>query len=328
MNTGSLIVMLAAFASGAFAQNLAPDLAPLAAKYKSETAALDAQRAAALKQAQQPYIAALDSAEKNATTAGNVAAVAAIATERGGLGKELLAPSPPAGLPKELQAPRKTCLDAIARARAADAPRRQTLDAAYLRALAGLSAKAAKDPDLAKQIETEKQNLLAAAPAATSIEGGRTNAKNAVVNGSFDVVDAQGHPGGWITPEGFTVVRDGANNVLHGMAKAPGYVAVTQDIVLPARAKSVTLRGRVRGKFVGRDPAQNHYGACIAAVFIDKQDQGTNNWLMLDGGRDPKWTKLTVTQPVPNNMKALQVVLVLKYVVGEFDYDDIEVEFR
>ena len=187
-----------------------------------------------------------------------------------------------------MQIPRKAYLDASARIRAVNAPRRQALDAAFLRALTNLSAKGAANPELAKQLEAERQKLLASAP---GTGGSKPSAKSAVINGTFDVADAAGRPGGWAISEGFKVVRDGTNNVLHASAKEPGYVAITQDILLPPRAKNVTLSGRVRGKFVARDPNQSHFGAFVAAVYLDAQEQTTKNWLMLDGGTDAKWKK-------------------------------------
>jgi hypothetical protein len=41
-----------------------------------------------------------------------------------------------------------------------------------------------------------------------------------------------------------------------------------------------------------------------------------------------EWKTVTSTTRIPDDMKILQVALTLKYVSGEFDFDDIEVEFR
>ena len=57
------------------AQSLAPELEPLAAKYRADMAAFNAQKAVAMTRAQQPYVLALDGAEKAATSAGTVGAV-------------------------------------------------------------------------------------------------------------------------------------------------------------------------------------------------------------------------------------------------------------
>jgi hypothetical protein len=327
MKTASCALLLVVIAGCACAQILAPELAPLAAKYKVDLATLDAQRANAVAQAQTPYVAALAAAEKTATTAGKVAAVSAIAAERAALTSGLMSPGLPADLPKELQVPRKTYLDAVARIRTAEAPRRQAIDAAYLRALTSLGDKAAKNPELAKQLAGEKQKLLASTPGTS---GRKTNSKNVVVNGTFDVADAQGHPAGWTLSEAYKVVRDGTNNVLHASTKVPAYLALTQDILIPSKARNVTLSGRVRGNIVARDAAksQGPPGVFVAAVYLDKNQQTTNNWLMLDGGADSGWKKVSSTTKIPDDMKVLQVSLVLKMVAGDIDYDDIEVEFR
>jgi hypothetical protein len=69
----------------------------------------------------------------------------------------------PEGLSKALQAPRKACLDAMARVGADLERRRKTINAAYLQALASLQAKAAGNRGLAEQITAEKEKLLAGA---------------------------------------------------------------------------------------------------------------------------------------------------------------------
>jgi hypothetical protein len=321
------ILCLVAMSGSVAAQALAPELAPLATKYKADIATLETQRAAAIAQLYKPYAAALVTAEKSATTAGNVAGVSVIATERAALASGLMSPGFPPGLPKELQNPRKAYLEGVARIRTAEAPRRQALDAAYLRALTDLNARAAKNPELAKQLEAERQKLLASAPTTSA---GKSNSKNVIINGTFDAADPSGKPGGWSTAEGFKVQKDGANNVLHASFKAPVYAAASQDITLPARARSVTLRGRVRGKILARDAvnSQGPPGVFVAAVYLDKSEQATKNWLMLDGGSDAEWKNVSSTTKIPDDMKVLEVSLVLKNVSGEFDFDNIEVEFR
>jgi hypothetical protein len=327
MKTALCSMWLMALSSSLGAQALAPELAPLAAKYKTDLATLETQRTNAVTQAQKPYLAALDTAEKNATKAGNVAGVSTIGQERAAIGKGLMAPGVPPGLPKELQGPRRTYLDAIERIRTAEAPRRQALDGAYLRALTGLAAKAAKESELAKQIDVEKQKLLASAPAAPPK---KANSKNVIVNGTFDTVDASGNPSGWIMSEGYKVQRDGTNNVLHASGKVPGWASMSQDVLIPTKARTVTVSGRVRGTVTGRDAAKSQGvpGLFIACNFLDQNEAGTKDWIMLDGGSDKEWKNVTFTQKIPDDMKILRVGLNLKYVSGEFDFDDIEVEFR
>ena len=153
------------FATMLHAQDLAPELAPLAAKYKAALAALDAQKAATLARVQQTYGIALDAAEKTATTAGSIEAIAAITKEREALKSGPLAPAWPENLPKALQAARKAFLDGAARVSADETPRRKAVDADYLRALASLQPKAAGKPELAAQIAAEKEKVLGMVPA-------------------------------------------------------------------------------------------------------------------------------------------------------------------
>jgi hypothetical protein len=325
-----LYLLFAVAANCACAQTLAPELAPIATKYKADVAMLEAQRLAAIAQSQNAYTATLGTAERSATTAGKVDLLAAIANERASVTGGLMPPAFPPGLPKELQVPRKTYLDALARIRAADAPRRQAIDAAYLRALATLDAKGAKNPELAKQLESERKAVIASTQAGAG--GSKSNAKSAVVNGTFDLADEDGRAKAWVKKDGdaFRVAREGTNGVLHASAKVPGYSQVCQDILLPPKARSVTLSGRIRGKLTARTPDKPGFGAKILAVFLDAQEQGTSNWVPFDGsgGTDVEWKTVKAAGKIPDGMKGIRVLLELNNVAGEFDFDDIEVEFR
>jgi hypothetical protein len=142
------------------AQDLAPELAPLAAKSKAALVALDAQKAAAVGRVAQTYKAALDAAENAETTAGRVAAVAAITAERGAVEKNEVTTEFPVNLPKSLQTPRKNYLDGLARVVADFGPRQQRVNADYLRDLRALQTRTGNNPVLAEQIANEKQKVL------------------------------------------------------------------------------------------------------------------------------------------------------------------------
>src|SRR5690348_6658698 len=68
-----------------FAQELAPELAPIQKRYRADVAELDSQKEAVQSGAGQTYAAALDAAEKAVSKAGNVKGVAAIVKERSAL---------------------------------------------------------------------------------------------------------------------------------------------------------------------------------------------------------------------------------------------------
>ena len=167
----TLLALAIAIATTLHAQELAPELAPLVAKHKADIAALDAQKDAAIARVQQTYLAALDGAERTATTAGKLEVFAAITKEREALQSGLMAPALPEGLPKILQSARKAYLDGTARVTAYVQPRQKAIDADYLRTLAGLQARASGKPELATQIDAEKKNLLASVAGSAGLVG-------------------------------------------------------------------------------------------------------------------------------------------------------------
>src|SRR6476661_4206070 len=125
MKTALCVLLLSVAPGFAWSQTPASEMAAHAAKYKADLTELETQRTAAVTQAQNAYAAALAGAERTATTSGNIAAVSMIANERAAIKSGLMPPAFPPGLPKELQVPRKTYLDANNRIRLAEIPRRQ-----------------------------------------------------------------------------------------------------------------------------------------------------------------------------------------------------------
>ena len=152
------------------AQDLAPELAPLAAKYKADTAALGAQKEAAITRVALVYSAALDSAEKTETTAGHLPALTAITLERGDLKKNEVKPELPSDLPKGLHSVRKAYLDDLARVVADFAQRQQRIAADDIRVLSSLQTRAGSNAALAKQIMEEKERVLQSATAGSAAE--------------------------------------------------------------------------------------------------------------------------------------------------------------
>ena len=334
MKTLLVVALAIAFVVPLHAQDLAPELAPLVAKHKADLAALDAQKAAAIARAQQPYLAALDSAEKTATTAGALEVVATITKEREALKTGLMAPALPEGLPKTLQPARKSCLDATARVSADAGPRQRAIDAEYLRALAALQPKAAANAELAKQIAAEKESLLANASSATGDKKpAAVNSRNVVVNGTFDAADADGRPRGWTFygpgAEGLMkVVREGSNSFLQMVITgAPLSVGVDQHIPVPPRAKAITLRARIRGKATDHHANDPNWGGNVLGRFFNADGKELGGPMVI-GGREAGWKSLAKNEPIPTGAKEVVVACTGWWVSGIFDFDEVEVEFR
>ena len=151
----------------AVAQELLPELQPIAGKYKTDSAALESQKTVAMSRAKQVYDSALDAAEKSATAAGQVPVVTAVTKERDALKSDQMSPTAPRELPRALVPQRKAYEDAFVRITADFEQRQQRADADYLRALSGLQARAGTNPELAKQLATEKASLLQRGPSVT-----------------------------------------------------------------------------------------------------------------------------------------------------------------
>jgi hypothetical protein len=280
------------------------------------------------------YGAALDGAEKAAAGAGNLDAVAAITKEHGALVNGGLSPAFPAGLPKSLQTARKAYLDSVIRASSDVAPRQKAVNADYIRALVALQAKAAGNAELANQIAAEKQKVLSGVvPASTAKTTPTGSAKNVALNGTFDVADADGAPGSWTTPrtEGvtFKLVKEGGKSMLRVTTTSePKRSFLTQEIPVPAGARTFTLGGKVRGKWTANKTDDDNWGANINAQFVGADGRGFGPHTVNVGGKDAGWKALSKTGAVQDGATVLKVYVGMQAVAGTFDFDDIEVEFR
>ena len=177
-----------AFVATLHAQDLAAELAPLVAKYNADTAALNAQKEAAITRVMLVYSAALDAAEKTETTAGHLSALTAITQERGALKNNGVKPELPRDFTKGLHTARKTYLDDLARVVADFAQRQQRIAAEDIRVLSALQTRVGSNAVLAKQIAEEKERVLqtAATASAAEFERGLVGTKW-VWDGSFPV---------------------------------------------------------------------------------------------------------------------------------------------
>ena len=154
----SLLVLLCC--SLVHAEDLAPELAPLAQTQKLQSNTLAEQKQQAIAAAQKAYLNTLNAADQTATSAGNVATLTAIAKDRqlvtkGGMGETF-----PSDLPKTLGPARKAYLRELERIDTTIGARQKQLNADYLRSLATLQGKAAANPKLAEQIASEKIRVL------------------------------------------------------------------------------------------------------------------------------------------------------------------------
>jgi hypothetical protein len=145
---------------GMFAQDFLPELDTASKAHKADSALLAQQKTASLESAKKPYLDAIQEADRVATTSGNLTVVREVAKERETVIKGQISDTPPANLPKALAVARKAYIRNSEKILADIGTRQKTLDTTYLKFLATLQQRAAKNSKLEGQIIVEKERLL------------------------------------------------------------------------------------------------------------------------------------------------------------------------
>ncbi len=329
--------------SGLAQQDLLPELAGEAGKYKAKVAELERLRGAAVAQAARPYVSALDGIEKAATARGEVAVVAAAVKEREAARAGALEESLSDALPKaRLQSARKALQAALKRVAKESAGRRKQADAEYLRALAALQAKAASNPELAQQVAAEKAALLAGAAGAASAEAGggaekgkAPRGKNVVVNGDFEKVGEDGKPEGWFVNGGVIWEKENENVFVRFPMKhiiydgTERFRSVRQSVNCPENAKVVSLSARLRTENCSVSPSKKKPNVPSAVIsFKGKDGKIVSYTSVYWDGRNNVWRTLQRDEAVPKDTAEIQVEVLDGHCSGQIDFDDIEVTFR
>ncbi len=365
----TLFLILFAIGGIAWAQTstpppLAPELAPIAAKHKSDFAAVETQKKTALARAQHDYVTALDFADKAAGSAGDLKGVVAIGKERDlAKAKPDLALSFPADLPAALRPSRKVYLDAIASANADAQKREDQIDSDYLRTLTMLDSHAAANPSLGPQIAAEKAEIIrrataappgTAAAAANVAPAPAANGKPAatpepvlaakLMNGNFEEVDASGLPTGWkldgsldkggVLPDGVSIKAIKENGISFLRMTFDGRFhdcGIAQEIAVPNRARTATFKVWYRGKVAGQlNPAQ--WPGCGVRFYNEK---GQRN---ITPGGYYVWAEKMMHQAsfktfekkvaIPDGAIKAELYLINWNCNGVFDFEHAELTFK
>lgn len=328
----SMLWMILVMATMIHAQELLPELAGPAAKHKAADEVLDKQKQEAITGATKPYLSALDVIEKTATAKGEIELVAAVVKEREAAVAGTLDPELPTALPKaKLQSSRKALLTKIEQLNNDFAKRKKQSDADYLRFLATLQTKAASNPELAKQLATEKAALLAGS---TENGNGETTAKvprgkNIVVNGNFEKI-VVGKAEGWLYANTAAVETENKNTFIrlkNPPADKDGAVPsqyAFQPIVLPSSTESVTLSARCRATLA---PGSKGKPAAFV-IFYDKN--GKEIHFVYGNLPEYKGSWKTIEQIglVPKDAVKAGMALTNDKCSGLIDFDDVEVTFK
>ena len=324
------------------AQELLPEVAGPAAKYKAAVEAVGKQKAEAVSKAAQSYVSALDGIEKSATAKGDVDLIAAVVKEREAAVAGTLEEELPATLPKaRLYGTRKALQKNVEKIGEDFARKGKQADAEYLRALAGLQAKAAPGSDLAKQVAAEKAAVLAGGAGAGNGGNGEakgkkvSRGKNVVVNGDFEKVDADGKLEGWACPMNLLLAKERENTFIRfeeTTVKSDGAVSsrdVSQNIEIPKGAKTVTVSARLRTSGCSKCPVKKE--PRVPSVVIIFRNQGKNVtdyvpacWREKNGD----WETIQKEFSISKDTTDASVRVLNGRCSGQIDFDDVEVTFK
>ena len=324
------------------AQDLPPELAESAAKYKAATEALEKQRLAAAAQAAQPYVATLDGIGKAATAKGDVKTAEAATKEREAALAGALPAELPAGLPAlRLQGTRKALLMKLEPITSDFGKRKKRLDGEYLGFLDALKQKADPESALAKRIAAEKETLLAdekgsaGKPGDEKKEAKVSRGKNVVVNGDFEKADADGKPEGWkidwgwkdrvslVTEKGNSFIR--FDEIVDNKDGSSSLHMFTQNIEFPRKAERATVSARLRTENVVCPNKEN-----FPSVMVTFCDQANKKrccpafW----GGKNGSWKTIQADVSIPVGVVSAEIAVMNGYCPGRMDFDDIEVSFK
>lgn len=358
------VVVILILGASAWAQSLDPELAPIAAKHKTDLAMVETQKVTALARARQDYLAALDFADKGATSAGDLKATIAIGKERDLVkAKPDLPLSFPADLPTSLLPARKACLNAIGSATADAQKRAQQIDSDYLRTLGMLSSNAASNPTLTRQIAAEKAELIQRETAATtpaapavanassvSVKPGSAAATPSpvlaekLVNGNFADADANDFPTGWslcgglgkggVLPDGVSIkiVKENGLSFLRMTFDGRFHdCGIKQEIAVPNRARSAVVKIWYRGKVTGRlNPTDRRGWPNYELRFFNEKGDflGHGGAWTENVTNQPAYKTVERTIPIPDGGVKATLSVQNGNCTGVFDFEHAEISYK
>lgn len=313
------------------AQELLPELAAPAAKYKSAIEALAKEKQDSVTRAAQSYVTALNSVETSAASSGKTDVVAAVAKEHEALAYGMLEPDLPAVLPSmRLQGTRRALVGKLNQINADHARRKNQLDSTYTTALIALQEKAAANPELAKQIAAEKAALLEGGKTGTGggQKSNKSNANNVVVNGGFEEL-VEGKPANWEFG-GATILSEEGNNFMRFDSKpnkdgsGNRHQVGQKNLEIPPKAEEVTVSARMRTAITNRG---GYGGPNIWVEFFDSTGMRLLRVEAPWREKNGSWKKIQKESGIPSGAVKASVTLITS-ALGQIDYDDIAVTFK
>jgi hypothetical protein len=172
--------------------------------------------------------------------------------------------------------------------------------------------------------------LIVAFSSALSVESfAQATPKRPLVNGDFDASPVGEAPSGWTPayPTGTAVVAsDGKDTFLRLSNAQPVNAGMAQVVEVPAKATTVAVLGRMRGK-PHNEKVDKHAAVQVALRYFDAKG-ATINAAIVSSGNSPNWHTFRREFKLPPGAVKVEVVARSIFAIGTFDFDQVRVEFK
>lgn len=170
--------------------------------------------------------------------------------------------------------------------------------------------------------------VVAFALAAFTLHAQQPAAKSLLTNGDFNGAPGK-IPAGWTAAyhTGLAAVSsDGKDTFLRLSNAQPDNAGAAQEIEVPAKAKTVSVLGRMRGK--PRNEKEEKRAAVEVCLRYKDVAGGNMSAAMVASGNSPSWHTFRRTFTLPAGCTKVEVVARSIFAVGVFDFDEVRVEFK
>ena len=157
----------------------------------------------------------------------------------------------------------------------------------------------------------------------------QTTEKRPLVNGRFEDSPAGQMPAGWSSayPTGKAeTASDGKDTFLRLTSDKAANAGVSQLVDIPPKATKVTVLGRMRGK---PENAKEEKRAAVQVCLMYKNAAGGNiNAAIVSSENSPNWHTFKREFVLPPGSTKVEVSARSLFAVGQFDFDEVRLEFK
>jgi hypothetical protein len=157
----------------------------------------------------------------------------------------------------------------------------------------------------------------------------QTPEKRPLINGGFEDSAAGQPPAGWTRayPTGEAVVAsDGKDTFLRLKSDKAANAGVSQLVEVPPKVTKVAVLGRMRGK--PQNSKEEKRAAVQVCLMYKNADGGNISAAIVTSENSPAWHTFRREFNLPPGCAKVEVSARSLFAVGEFDFDEVRVEFK